>query len=122
MELAADTGRNLTDEDATRRLRGGIVMLAVALMGAAILEKTGASPYLRLALFVPFFFAEYSFFQAIYRTCGFQALKGMRSTPEGPEPIADPQARNACRCAGKAQIVHSFLAASALTALFVFLA
>ena len=97
-------------------------MLMAALGGAVALEAFEADPLWRVALFVPFFLAEYSFFLAIYRNCGLAALRGLRFTGEGRERIADPRERQACRCAGKAQIVHALSAATALTALFVWMA
>ena len=100
-------------------MRGGIVMLLVALGMLAWFEQVDAPRYLRAVLFVPFFVAEYSFFQAIYNNCGMASLRGLRATPEGIEKIADPMAREACRCAGKTQIVTSALSAALFTMLFV---
>jgi len=119
VELAKLPAENLSEEEVTRRLRFGIVMLMIALMLVAVLEKTGASPYMRLTLFVPFFFAENAFFQAVHKTCGFSAMRGFRHTTDGDERIANPAELDACRCRGKTQIFHTFCAAAALTALFV---
>ena len=113
---------NVSEEDATYRLRGGIMMLAIALAGAVGLETIDAGPLWRLLLFVPFFLAEYSFFQAVYRICGVTALQGKRWVDDGWEQIADPQVREACRCLGKTQLFASLGWATLLTGLFVWLA
>lgn len=121
MEVAKGLSENLSDQEITRRLRGGIVMLMVALLAAALLEHVNAPTYSRIALFVPFFLAENAFFQAIYKTCGFSAMKGIRHTVDGDEKIADPLELEACRCQGKAQIVHSLAGATILTSLFTWI-
>lgn len=97
-------------------------MLMVALGGAVTMESAEISPLFRVVLFVPFFVAEYAFFQGIYRICGLAALRGMRRTGEGAEKIADPRERFACRCAGRVQLFHAFLASSLMTGLFVWMA
>jgi len=121
VEGTKELSQNLSDFNVTRRLRAGIVMLTVALVLAAVFEKTGASPYMRLWLFVPFFFAENAFFQAIHKTCGFSASAGMRHTKDGDERIADPRELTACRASGKKQVVQTLLSAAALTGLFVWI-
>ncbi len=117
----SNKAQNISEEEATRRLRGGIFMLMIALGGAVVLKMVDASPAFRMALFVPFFMAEYSFFQAVYKTCGVAALRGTRSMGEGTERIADPRERQACLCAGRTQIFHALSAALVLTAVFVWL-
>ena len=121
MELAKTGDENLSDAEITRRLRVGIVMLMVALALAAIFERFGVSTWNRLWLFAPFFLAENAFFQAVHKTCGFSALRGIRHSEDGDERIADPKVRQACQCRGKAQILHSVLSAAALTGLFIWI-
>ena len=121
MEGAKVLSENLSDQEVTRRLRGGIVMLMLALLLAALLEHWNAPAYSRLWLFVPFFMAENAFFQAIYKTCGFSAMRGVRHTVDGDEKIADRLELAACRCQGKAQLVQSFVGALFLTALFTYI-
>ena len=121
MELAKGLAENLTEEEVTRRLRGGIVMLIVALFCAALLEHYNASAYSRLWLFIPFFLAENAFFQAIHKTCGFSAMRGIRHTDDGDEKIADRRELEACRCQGKTQIVQSVAGAAILTGLFTWI-
>lgn len=121
VEVAQSPFQNLSDTNVTRRLRVGIVMLMVALALAAVFEKLDASPLTRLWLFLPFFLAENAFFQAIHKTCGFSAMKGMRHTAEGDERIADRAELDACRCRGRLQLMHSLCAAAALTALFIWI-
>ncbi len=122
MEGAKILSENLSDQAVTRRLRGGIVMLMLALLLAALLEHWNASVYSRIWLFIPFFLAENAFFQAIHKTCGFSAMKGIRHTVDGDEKIADRLELEACRCQGKTQLVQSFAGALLLTALFTWIA
>ncbi len=96
-------------------------MLMLGLLLAALLEHYSASVYARLWLFVPFFIAEYAFFQAIYKTCGFSAMRGVRHTVDGHEKIADKLELAACRCRGRAQVAQSFVGALVLTALFTYI-
>jgi len=59
---------NLSERAAARRLRFGLLALAVALAAAVALAKTHFDPTWRLSLFVPFFFAAGGFYQGLYRT------------------------------------------------------
>lgn len=121
VEVAKSPFQNLSDANVTRRLRVGIIMLMAGLILAAAFEKLNAAPLTRVWLFLPFFLAENAFFQAIHKTCGFSAMKGVRHTAEGDERIADRAELDACRCRGKTQILHSFCAAAVLTALFIWI-
>ncbi len=119
MEWANAKGQNLTEGEVQRRLRGGIVFLVVGLVLAVLLEQVAASPLTRLMLFVPFYFAGNAFFVAVHRTCGLSAYRGVRTTMEGIEPIADPEERHRCLCLGKRQLFQSFVGSAIVTALFV---
>ena len=122
MERSRAKGQNLTEAEVQRRLRGGIVFLFLALLAAVLLEHSSASWFLRLSLFVPFYFAGDAFFAAVHRTCGVAALRGMRATGEGSvERIADPNEREQCLCVGKRQIVHTVIGSALMTAAFVFI-
>jgi hypothetical protein len=120
MVMGLDCTTNLTDTNVVRRLRFGIATLALGLVGAVVLKVSGASPNVRMFLFVPFFVSANSFFQAIYMTCGYSALSGMRHTHNGTERIADRGELRSVRARGLRQIGLSFLFASALTATFLF--
>lgn len=119
MELATEQSTNLSQANVTRRLRIGVGFLMLALLLAAMFEKLDLPVAHRLWLFVPFFLAQNAFFQAIYKTCGFSALRGVRMTPHGPERVADAQRRKAALRQGKKQLIYSCIGAAALTALFV---
>lgn len=114
-----DLAENLADENVERRLRAGIVTLFVALVLAVFFEQTGASSLARLSLFFPFFFSANSFFQGLYKTCGFAALSGCRQSEHGSERIADPVELRAVRERGRKQIALSAVAALTLTLTFV---
>jgi hypothetical protein len=114
-----DGARNLTEQHVVRRLRGGIVFLMIGLLLAAAFEHFGVPPLRRTWLFVPFFLAGYAFFQAVFKTCGFSALRGRRHTTEGLEIVADKELRARALHTGKKQLLFSLLGAAALTALFV---
>jgi hypothetical protein len=121
VEAATQGSANLSDANVARRLRAGIVLLALALAVAAVLEARSASHLSRLALFPLLFVAANAFFQAIYRTCGFSAWRGFRHTVEGEERIADPHALRLSRARGRKQLIHALLSALALTGLLVWL-
>jgi hypothetical protein len=121
VEVAKSPSENLSDANVTQRLRGGIIMLMLGLILAAFFESREVSAWVRLWLFVPFFFAETAFFQAVHKTCGYSAFFGLRMTGKSGEKIADRSERNACLCRGKSQLMHSFAGASFLTALFVWI-
>lgn len=121
VELAKGLAENLSEGVVTRRLRGGIIMLMVALGLAAAFEVMDAGPITRLWLFVPFFLAENVFFQAVHKTCGFSALRGLRHTADGDERIVDPKEREAVMKRGWAQLAQTGLAATLITALFVWI-
>jgi hypothetical protein len=113
-----DCTPNLTDSNVARRLRVGITALAVGLATAVVFRLRGASPAVELLLFVPFFISANSFFQAMFMTCGYSALAGVRHTPQGTERIADKQELRLVRSRGLKQIGFAFLCAAALTASF----
>jgi hypothetical protein len=68
MEAWARPVGNLSAAAATNRLRGGIIMLAVALAGAVVMVYTHLHPMWRAVLLVPFFFAANGFYQGLHRT------------------------------------------------------
>ncbi len=110
---------NLTDENVSRRLRVGILSLALALGLAVTLQRLGASTAWRAALFLPFFVSTTFFFQGAFQTCGYSALAGQRHTRCGVEKIADPDVLREVRARGLKQLFYSILSALGLTTLFV---
>lgn len=64
----ARTAGNLSDENQTQRLRGGVLGLGVSLTLAVVMLKMGASAPVRLALFLPFLVTANGLFQGLYRT------------------------------------------------------
>ena len=75
----------------------------------------------RMWLFVPFFLAMTAFFQAVHKTCGFSAFRGLRMNGKSGERIANPSERDACLCRGRTQLIQSFASAAILTGLFVWI-
>jgi hypothetical protein len=59
---------NLSPAAATKRLRGGVIMLTVGLAMAVALVKLETHPAARALLFVPFLLAANGFYQGLYRT------------------------------------------------------
>lgn len=118
--MALGSSTNLTDTNVARRLRFGIAMLAVGLLGAIFLQRLEISRAVRLALFVPFFLSTNSFFQGFYMTCGWSALSGVRHTAGGVERIASKNELRSVRARGFRQIGFAFLAAALLTMSFTF--
>lgn len=117
--MALDCTTNLTDANVARRLRVGIVTLALGLGCAIALKLSGASPGVQLLLFIPFFISANVFFQAILMTCGYSALAGMRHTAHGQERIASRVDLRTVRARGIKQIILSFIVAAMITASFL---
>lgn len=112
--MAFGCATNLTDANVVRRLRLGIVTLGLGLVTAVWLKEAGASgPWLLLSL-APLFIAANFFFQAIYMTCGYSALSGVRHTGLGTERIADKGELRSVRIRGLKQIVLALLCTYAL--------
>jgi len=103
--MALGCATNLTDANVVRRLRLGILTLAVGLLTAAWLKESGhASGVWLLLPIVPLFIAANFFFQAMYMTCGYSALTGVRHTGAGKERIADRSELHSVRMRGLKQI------------------
>jgi len=119
--MGLDCTTNLTDANVARRLRVGIMTLALGLGCAITLKLSEASPGVRLLVFIPFFISANVFFQAIFMTCGYSALAGMRHTAHGQERIASRGDLRMVRARGVKQILLSFVVAAMLTATFLFI-
>ncbi len=68
MDAEAKPVGNLTPHAASKRLRFGMAMLALALVAAVVLHEMSSSRWWRLALFVPFVLAAHGVFMGLYRT------------------------------------------------------
>jgi hypothetical protein len=114
--MAFGCATNLTDVNVGRRLRLGIVTLAVGLGAAIWLKESGTASGAWLLLpIVPLFVAANFFFQAIYMTCGYSALSGVRHTGLGTERIADKGELRSVRIRGIKQIALASVFAYLLT-------
>jgi len=114
--MAFGCATNLSDVNVARRLRLGIVSLAVGLVAAVWLKASGAASGAWLLLpAAALFVAANFFFQAIYMTCGYSALSGVRHTGLGTERIADKSELRSVRIRGLKQIALAFLCASLLS-------
>lgn len=103
---------NLSNANVVRRLRFGIVTLGLGLVAAACLKAYGAASGAWLLLpIVPLFVAANLFFQAMYMTCGYSALSGVRHTGGGTERIADRGELRSVRVRGVKQIAFACLCA-----------
>jgi hypothetical protein len=110
--MARGCATNLTDANVARRLRWGILTLALGLLTAAWLKESGAASGAWLLLpIIPLFIAANFFFQAIYMTCGYSALSGVRHTGAGTERIADRGELRSVRIRGMKQIALASLCA-----------
>jgi hypothetical protein len=119
MEARARAAGNLSPRAANRRLRGAIVLLAVALGLAVGMVQLGLRPEWRLLLAVPFFLSSMGFYQGLFRTCPGNAARGTRETDELERvKMCDPD-QLAKACAVSRRVVKSaILTALGLTALF----
>lgn len=68
MEADAKPVGNLTPHAASKRLRFGMAMLALALISAVTIHELSLSRWWRLALFLPFVLAAHGVFMGLYRT------------------------------------------------------
>jgi len=68
MATWADETGNLSPGAASKRLRGGVVMLAVGLAMAVVFVKAEIHVAYRALLFLPFLLAANGFYQGLYRT------------------------------------------------------
>jgi hypothetical protein len=110
--MALGCATNLTAANVVRRLRLGILTLALGLVTAVWLKDSGAASGAWLLLpIVPLFVAANFFFQAMYMTCGYSALSGVRHTRGGTERIADRGELRSVRIRGVKQIALAFLCA-----------
>lgn len=110
---------NLDASAQDTQLRAGLLALTTALITAAALCSTSASPIYRVVVFVPFFIASYGVLAALYATCGISAIAGLRYTCQGSEPIADRSELSAHRSRGIRVLSLSLVLATIATALFV---
>ena len=69
---------NLGREGQNARLRGSVLLLAVALVVAVVLVRLGVDRPWRLLTFIPFFMAAFGALQGLYRTCPFHSRQGTR--------------------------------------------
>ena len=67
MEAWANTAGNLSPGAASRRLRLGVIILAIGLIGAVIMTSAAVHPAYRALLFIPFFLAANGFYQGRHR-------------------------------------------------------
>lgn len=78
-------GTNLEQGGQDARLRLGVAMLAIALLGTVGLVQADLHRAWRLLLFLPFFMAAFGAWQGLFRTCPGLAFKGLRETATGHE-------------------------------------
>ncbi|WP_146647543.1 hypothetical protein [Labilithrix luteola] len=102
------------------QLRRGVATIAVALGLAVLLRETGAS-HRTILLLVPFFFLGIYGVQASFMgTCSIAAMRGVRLTASGAEPICDRGRRAKLRRRGLGLIASSAAAAVLAGALLAF--
>jgi len=110
---------NLGDKAQNNRLRMGLLGLGGALLLAVVLISSGASPLVRAALFVPFFFGSFGALQGLFRTCTFAAKQGLQVSDDGVSKLFDEKARERMRREGAKVMLGSVLSASMATVLCV---
>lgn len=110
---------NLGDKAQNRRLRMGLVSVALGLVLAVVMVQTGASSLARLGLFVPFFFGAFGALQGLFRTCNGAASKDVRITDDGEEKLLESSDRERIRREGRMVVLGSFATAGMATLLCV---
>jgi hypothetical protein len=120
MAMSPDLARtNLESTAQDTNMRIGLVALGVSLVASVLLLNAGAGAACRSLTFVPFLLAAYGIMAALFCTCGFTALAGMRRTNAGPERIADPVERSNVRARGLRVILGSVVIAAVATGLLM---
>ena len=96
-------------------MRGGVALFAAALATAVFLVRSGLPPVYRGVAFLPFAFGSLMFFQAVFKTCVFRALRGQRETRLGVEQVLDPEQAKTHLARARAVVFCTVAAAGAAT-------
>ena len=106
---------NISTEERLKRLRFGAIAFMVAIAILAVLMGTGANPWWRLFLFLPFMGAASGFFQWRDKTCVGLSARQSRKLGDHMEKIEDAaELAQVQRQANRVQ-VKAFATAVALT-------
>ena len=117
----ATLARNIGPTGRRMRMIGGIVLLTLGVLGAAVLLLRGADRGLRVALLVPFFGAALGLLQARDHTCVMLAARRQCEIGRGREPVGDPWLAGQLRRQARELLFESALAAAFLTGLVLLL-
>ena len=111
-------GTNLEQFGQNFRLRLGVMMLAIALVGTIAMVQGGLHRGWRLLLFLPFFMASSGAWQGLFRTCPGHAFKGVRENAAGGEDrVARRDELQAARHLARLVLFGSAATALVLTAI-----
>ena len=82
---AMPCGTNLESSGQNVRLRMGVAMLGLSLLGTVLIVQSGLHWAWRILLFMPFFMAAFGAWQGLFRICPGLAFKGVRENAAGGE-------------------------------------
>jgi hypothetical protein len=119
MAIGATKG-NLDARARNTQLRGGVLLIALTLVGGVALSHFGASREARMFLFLPFFFGTYGLTASMGQVCGVTAIRGRRWTIDGVEKVHDREELARLRRSGSMAMAVSALVAVLATLSFVF--
>ena len=103
---------NIGRRERQKRLAVGLGMFALGIGLAVVLIHVSVPRWLRLGLFVPFWFGILGVFQALKSTCVMLAARGVRHLDVGEEAIEDQTLKQQLR--GQARSIHIMSAFIAL--------
>jgi hypothetical protein len=116
-----ETKHNLEASAQNNHLRGGIVLVSLALAVSLMPRHALAGLAAQVGLFAAFFAGSYGLQAGLFGVCGITALRGRRITEDGSRPVADARDLAAHRRVGIRVIASSVLFAACATALFTLL-
>ncbi|HMP01313.1 MAG TPA: hypothetical protein PKD86_06210 [Gemmatales bacterium] len=96
----------------------GLVVLLAAIVAGVLGIVYEVNPWIRISLFVPFFFAYLALFQAKAKTCVFLVAKGQCDLDAGRQPVTNPELQAVLRSKSRWIYGKSIVAAIVWTFLF----
>lgn len=89
MIASAVACQNLGPRETRKRRLLGYLSINVGLVLAIVFIWQNVSDYLRMLVFIPFFFGYLGVLQSLQKTCVFLALKGKQNLDQGNEEVVD---------------------------------
>ena len=119
MEARTDDLANISELGVNSRLKRAVIGVGITLVAMILLVTLHAPRFAIALLFIPFFVTINLAFQALFKTCSFMAVQGMRDMGDGHEKLASCTESAALRARGRKIFLVSALAAAAATAIAV---